>query len=313
LVLSNVWNKHFNLLVIAVVVVGLVAGAGAAAALTKPAPAVIAQSTGTQGGSGNQSSASAQRGTGGAGGSAQGAAAGQTGAAAATLGTTAGQSSSGNTSRPVFGSVASVDANTATITGQQGDVKVSLSGVKVTKTVDGTAADLTAGERVTVVGQQQADGSYTATTVQIVPADQAQRGGANAQGSAPQASNSGQTGSAAQGNGGSRAQGQQGSGTGARPLAGTVKSVDNGVLTLTTQQGDEKVNLAGAKVEKTVDGTTKDLQTGQQVVVTGQPGTDGSYSSSQIQILPAGSTAPTARGSQSSSGQPATAPAAAGR
>ena len=45
-------------------------------------------------------------------------------------------------------------------------------------------------------------------------------------------------------------QGQQGSQTRTRPLTGTVKSVDNGVLTITAQQGDEKVNLGSAKIEK---------------------------------------------------------------
>lgn len=274
--LSNVWSKHFNWLVVLVVLVGLGAGVATAATFTQPAPAVIVQSTGSQG------TAAAQ------GSSAQGVSA-QAGATAA--------------SRPVFGSVGSVTADTLVVKGQQGDVNVKLAGAKIVKTVDGAIADLKAGERVTVVAQQESDGSYTASSVQVALADQQQPGTTNAQGNG---------GAAPQGVG-NRGQSQQNGGAGTSPLIGSVTSVANGVMTISTQQNDAKVKLASAKIEKMVDGTAKDLQPGQQVVVTGQQGSDGSVAATQIDILPAGSAATPARGSQGSSGQPTPVPTAANK
>ena len=40
----------------------------------------------------------------------------------------------------------------------------------VTKTTQGSAGDLATGETVTVIGQRQADGSVSATTISIQPA-----------------------------------------------------------------------------------------------------------------------------------------------
>lgn len=260
--LNNMWTRHFNMLVALVVVLGLAVGAVAAAAFTKPAPAVIAQTAqaGTSGQAARQNSGN---------GSQQGA-------------TT--QSGTNGGSRAVFGTVGSVDSTTLTVKGQQGDVKVTLAGARISKTVDGTAADLKAGERVTVTGQQESDGSYTATTVQIVAADQPQAGS----GTAP-AQAAGATRTPGQQGGGNRAQGQgQQAGASAVRLAGSVSAVDSGTLTLTTQQGDVKVKLGSAKIEKQAEAAASDLQAGQQVAVIGQPGADGTYATAQVQILPAG-------------------------
>lgn len=287
--LNSVWMKHFRLLVVAVVVIGLAVGAGLASVFTQPGPSIVTAPTRSFGNAAGQSGAQAN-----------GAGAGR------TQGTTSGQSASAQaggaaTSRPIVGSVGSVTADTLTVKDQQGDVNVKLSGAKVFKTVDGTSADLKAGETVTVIGQQQPDGSYNATNVEILASGQPQRGTANAQ----------RNGAAAAQNGVSSGQGQQGNQTRTRPLTGTVKSVDSGVMTVTAQQGDVKVNLGSAKIEKMVDGTAKDLQSGQQVMVTGQQGSDGSYTASEIQILPAGSPATVAKGARNASAQTSSAPTAA--
>ena len=289
--LNNVWMKHFRLLVVAVVVVGLAVGAVLASVFAQPGPSIVVAPTRTFGNFGGQGSAQAN-----------GSGAGQTQAAGTGQGATAAQAGGLAGSRPVFGSVSSVTADAITVKAQQGDVNVKLSGAKVTKTVDGTTADLKAGETVSVVGQQQSDGSYNATTVQVLPANQPQRGTANAQRNAGGTAQSG-------GNGGNSGQART------RPLTGSVKSVDKGVMTVTAQQGDVKVNLGSAKIEKVVDATTKDLQSGQQVLVTGQQGSDGSYTASQIEILPAGAGAPAtvARGQRSASAQTGAAPTASGR
>ena len=51
------------------------------------------------------------------------------------------------------------------------DVKVSIeSNATVTKVTQASTADLKTGETVTVIGQRQADGSVSATTINIQPA-----------------------------------------------------------------------------------------------------------------------------------------------
>ncbi|TMC04860.1 MAG: hypothetical protein E6J41_23785 [Chloroflexi bacterium] len=47
------------------------------------------------------------------------------------------------------------------------DVQVNISSARITKTGDGTPADLTQNQTVTVVGQTGSDGVVTATTIAI--------------------------------------------------------------------------------------------------------------------------------------------------
>ncbi|HEX9015087.1 MAG TPA: DUF5666 domain-containing protein, partial [Chloroflexota bacterium] len=246
---SNIWRRHFNLLVVAVVILGLFAGAGLAG-VTRQAPPAVVQSSSNQGGAA-------------AGGPSEQGTAGATQAGGISAGTD-------RSARPVAGSVASVDGDSLHMTTQQGDATVKLAGAKISKVVDGSATDLSKGVNVTVMAQQQKDGSYTATSVQINPGEQA--GGSAAIQS---------------GGGGGRNQGQaqQGSDARARPMVGTVSALDGGVITVTTQQGDTKVSLGSARIQKVVDGSAKDLQSGQRVLVTGQAAQDGSYQNAQVEIL----------------------------
>jgi len=75
------------------------------------------------------------------------------------------------------------------------------------------------------------------------------------------------------------------------PVLGPVASVSGNTLTITTQQGDTKVNIAGARIQKSMDGTTDDLKAGVTVVVTGRPGSDGTVTATNIQITPVGALA----------------------
>lgn len=84
-------------------------------------------------------------------------------------GAAATQGGNSRTSRMVNGSVTAVDGNTVTVSTQQGDTKVKLDGAKIQKTVDGSIEDLKPGQRVMVTGQSGPDGSFSATTVQVVP------------------------------------------------------------------------------------------------------------------------------------------------
>lgn len=258
---------------IAVVVAGLGAGS-ALASLTRPAtPSVVALPAVGQG--------SSAQGNGGQAGNPSGARQGAAQAAADQAG------------RAVAGSVASVDSNTLTVRGQQGDVKVNVAGARVVKMADGTAADLKNGERVAVTAQQESDGSYTATNIVLLPADQAAGRTAIAQGSTGAqtgGTGGGQNAGRGQGQAQAQGQGQQSGDSRARPVVGTISTFDGSVLTVTGQQGDTKVKVGSAHIQKTIDGSTKDLQEGQRVLVSGQQGADGSYNPSEIQILASGDT-----------------------
>ncbi len=253
------------LLMFGVVVAGLALGA-AIAAKTAPLPAVaqagaFQQNGGSQGQLGNRNG----QGNGGN-------AAGQ-----------AGQNGQGPGQRAVIGSVSSLSGDTLTVKTQQGDTKVNVSGAKIQKTVAGTTDDLKAGETVVAMGQQGSDGGFTATSIQIRPQD-----GSDTQPMA-QARVGRQGG---QGQGQAQAQGQtqgqaQTQGQGQRPLSGKVSSVSGDTLTLTTQQGDTKIKIAGAQIQKTVDGTTDDLKAGETVVVTGEQASDGTVSANTISVRPA--------------------------
>jgi hypothetical protein len=68
-----------------------------------------------------------------------------------------------------FGTITAVSGDTITIHDARNnrDVKVNVSSARITKTGDGTPADLTQNQTVTVVGQAGSDGVVTATTIAI--------------------------------------------------------------------------------------------------------------------------------------------------
>ena len=67
---------------------------------------------------------------------------------------------------------------------------------------------------------------------------------------------------------------------------GQVKSIDGNVLTLSTAQDVTTVNLIDTtKIVKSVEGMTSDLQTGMQVMVTGETDDHGNITATQITIV----------------------------
>jgi hypothetical protein len=96
----------------------------------------------------------------GAGGGFAGAGAGGGGGAAA---------GGGGLGAATFGTITAVNGDTITIhnTRTNADVKVNIASARITKTADGTPADLTQNTAVTVVGQTGSDGVVTATTIAI--------------------------------------------------------------------------------------------------------------------------------------------------
>ncbi len=72
----------------------------------------------------------------------------------------------------VGGEIIAEDATSITVKEQNGSTKIVLLGAssQITKSTSGSATDLSTGTSVIVTGEQNADGSMTAQTVQIRPA-----------------------------------------------------------------------------------------------------------------------------------------------
>lgn len=251
-------NKGYVGLMLGAVVAGLGLGA-LLASKTTPPPVPVVQASGQFGQSGSQSGSGA----------------------GATAGAASGQGQGGAGS---FGTVSAKEGDTATVKTQQGDLKVKLTGVKVQKTVDGAADDLKPGTTVVVIGQPGSDGTVTANSIQILPADAVAQTGGQGRG----ANQTGAQGQGQQAQGQAQGQGQQGQNQGARPVMGTVSALTGDTLTVSGPQGDTKVNVSAAKIQKTVDGSADDVTVGQSVSLVGQAGSDGTFAASAIQMRLAG-------------------------
>jgi len=85
-----------------------------------------------------------------------------------------------------------------------------------------------------------------------------------------------------------------GAGLSARPMtSGTVKSVDGNTVTVTTRNGEVKVELAGDTViNKMGPGTTEDIQPGLRITVMGDASSSGVVTARSVQLASAGSEAP---------------------
>ena len=81
----------------------------------------------------------------------------------------AGAGAGGGLGAATFGTITAVNGDTITIhdTRNNRDVKVNIASARITKTADGTPADLAQNTTVTVVGQTGSDGVVTATTIAI--------------------------------------------------------------------------------------------------------------------------------------------------
>lgn len=175
--------------------------------------------------------------------------------------------------RPTTGTVQTVDGKTITLAGAGPRVIVSDT-TSFIKSSAITVADLKAGDEVTALGQQTADGSLAAQSLVVGPA----LGNGRSAGQ----SAAGATGAAA----GNRSGGGGQGGAALRSVTGTVQTVEGNTVTIATGDGQTvKVTIAaGARLRKSAPATLADVTAGEQITVQGQSGTDGAIAAAVVQI-----------------------------
>ena len=176
------------------------------------------------------------------------------------------------------GSIKTVSESALTVTTQLATVTASVgegTNISITSILEPTA--LTAGSQVMVVSER-VEGSTLARTITIVPEGQGGFGrGAGGFGG-------GQGGAGGFGGG----QGRQGA-VGARPLFGTVGSIEDSGFTLETQQGPLPIAMnEETLVVETRQGTVDDLEVGMQVRVIGPADENGEIDARSIIVTPDG-------------------------
>ncbi|HEX2987420.1 MAG TPA: DUF5666 domain-containing protein [Chloroflexota bacterium] len=198
---------------------------------------------------------------------------------------------------PVAGTIDSISDNSMVVTTRDGStVTVDVTDAKVRSIEVGSSSDLASDQMVTVVGQKNSDGTVTATTVEIEPADAPGEGQRpiDGQGQPPM----GGQGQPPMGDQGQRPMGGQGQpptdgqgqpqGAGSRPIVmGTVVSLDGNTLTIKDMQGNSiQVDISSAEIRKTVDSSVSSLAAGQSVMAMGQKNSDGTVTAINVVIRP---------------------------
>ena len=86
----------------------------------------------------------------------------------------------------------------------------------------------------------------------------------------------------------------QGRGQGGGFQSGEITAKENNSLTIKDRDGSSVIVFFSdsTTISKSVDGSAADLNNGQQVMVSGQANSDGTYTAQNIQIRPADSTLP---------------------
>ena len=86
-----------------------------------------------------------------------------------------GQGGAGRTAGGVMGTIEAIEGDALVITTEEGDIRVQTTDTTLfEKFATVTIGDLETGERVVVSGTRNEDGSYTARSVQVLPAGESQ-------------------------------------------------------------------------------------------------------------------------------------------
>jgi hypothetical protein len=187
--------------------------------------------------------------------------------------------------RPV--APATPGAAPATPTTKTATIKVTATTTYLL-TEQGTSGDIATGMRILAMGTGNADGTLTATAVEVVQAGIGPAG--------PKPPSAPTTPGAAPVN--PNAPVRPGLPANAPFAAGTVKSVTTGSggalsVVVSSPRGDRTVTVSSTTtVTKTVKATFGDVKVGDTVVARGQHNTDGTVSATAVQIVAAGLKAP---------------------
>ncbi len=246
------------------VVMVVAAGCGGGSNAAAPAPAAAASSSQAQGSQSSQGN-NPQGST--------GAGQGQQGAP--------GGGRQFNPNNFAAGQVSSINGSTIELTTNNGALTVKTSDqTQVQKQVAASLSDIQAGERIVAQGTREADGSFTAQTVQLA-------GQRNPNGGTP-----GPRGGNGGGAGPNGQAGGQGGQNGARQFnpnnftAGQVSKVNGSDIELTAANGvTVTVHTSGqTKFEKAGQGSLSDITSGERITVRGTRAADGTFTAQMIQV-----------------------------
>ena len=162
--------------------------------------------------------------------------------------------------RGVNGTVDQVEDNLVTLATFQGLVRVALHDeTNIHNTIKGTVADLVEGANIRVIGRSDRDGNLQARAVTLLSEDIREM-----------------------------ASGRESRGGFGRPgpVTGTIVSAEDGLVTVGTVEGPVKVFLrAETIIQKTAEGTERDLVKGIQVRVIGMPGDAGTIIAQSLTVI----------------------------
>jgi hypothetical protein len=175
---------------------------------------------------------------------------------------------------PMVGAIESIDGSLVSV-GTADGVLTAMVGGDVTVSISSETGveGLELGQQVSVIGERDETGSFMASAITVVTEGGAFGGG--------------RTGGQRQGGFG----GGGGGLGGTRALTGTVDSIEEGRITIETEQGPLPVAVNDdTTVRITSLGTIGDLELGMNVVIIGQPDEDGQVVATSVNVVPEGVT-----------------------
>ena len=172
--------------------------------------------------------------------------------------------------RRLMGTVDQVEDNVVTLVGLQGEVQVSLNDdTRIQNTIKGTIGDLVEGANIRIIGRPDPDGNLQARTVTLLSEDFIETASGRAL---------------------PRGFGRTG------PVTGTIVRIEDGLVTVSTMEGPVKIFLrAETTIQKTTEGTERDLVKGIQVMVIGMPGDAGTIIAQSLTVIPVEAGRPSGR------------------
>ena len=171
---------------------------------------------------------------------------------------------------PMIGAIEGIDGNLVSVGTPDGVLTAMVGGDATVSISSETGVEgLELGQQISVIGERDDTGSFVASTISVGTAG----GGFAERRTGPQR------------------QGDFGGGGfgGARAITGTVDSIEEGRITIETEQGPLPVAINDDTIVRvTSQGAIGDLETGMNVVIIGQPDEDGQVVATSVSVVPEG-------------------------